>query len=712
MSERIFALDIGTRSVVGLIIENNGSKFEVIDYYVHEHEERSMLDGQIHDIVSVANVIIKVKKALEEKHQISLTKVCVAAAGRALKTKRTTITKEIEQHPLIEKEDILFLELSAVQKAQFDLAKEELQASSTHYYCVGYSVLQYELDGQVIGSLIDQQGQKAKVEIIATFLPKVVVESLISALQRADLEMEALTLEPIAAINVLIPQSMRRLNVALVDIGAGTSDIALTESGTITAYGMVPMAGDEITEAISDHFLLDFAEAEKVKKEITTKKTSTITDILGFEQTVEYEEVVEGISSSIDSLVEAIANEIMELNNKSPKAVMLVGGGSQTPELTSRLAAKLNLPANRVAVRGVDAIPTLDKKETLPVGPEFITPIGIAIAAKQNPVQYISVTVNDRAIRLFDVKQLTVGDCLLAAGINIEKQYGRPGMAYMIKWNGRDITLPGTYGQPPKVWLNDEPITVDEHIKHGDILSVEKGKDGSEPSITIEELVGDMPSYTIFYNDTPYKLTADLFVNDNKTEKDYVVQDNDSIKVASNKTVKEFFTFIQKQDLLSKAGQYSITINGENKSISKYSSTLLLNGKDANLDGVLKEGDRITFKSGDVPTVKSILDDMEINTNYSLTIIYNHKPLRLEKQMVEVYREGNLLDLSDSVVSGNSIQLKKKEQSPFIFQDIFRYIDLDLSQIKGKIEILKNEQPATFFEELNRNDSISIQWEA
>src|SRR5690625_5489769 len=72
-------------------------------------------------------------------------------------------------------------------------------------------------------------GDKATVEVIATFLPQVVVESLLASLERADLTMEALTLEPIAAIHVLIPDSMRRLNIALVDIGAGTSDVAITK---------------------------------------------------------------------------------------------------------------------------------------------------------------------------------------------------------------------------------------------------------------------------------------------------------------------------------------------------------------------------------------------------------------------------------------------------------------------------------------------------
>lgn len=97
------------------------------------------------------------------------------------------------------------LELSAVQHAQNSLVHPDIDKQSSHYYCVGYSVLYYRLDGDEIGSLVDQQGDEASVEVIATFLPRVVVESLISALKRANLEMEALTLEPIAAINVLIP---------------------------------------------------------------------------------------------------------------------------------------------------------------------------------------------------------------------------------------------------------------------------------------------------------------------------------------------------------------------------------------------------------------------------------------------------------------------------------------------------------------------------
>ncbi len=325
----------------------------------------------------------------------------------------------------------------------------------------------YEIDGEEIGSLIDQQGEEASVEVIATFLPKLVVESLLAALQRAHLEMEALTLEPIAALNVLIPPTMRRLNVALVDIGAGTSDIAITDGGTVIAYGMVPMAGDEITEAISDAYLLDFPLAEQAKRDLHTKETITITDILGFETEVPREQMIATISEAIDRLADAISKEILRLNNhQSPKAVMLVGGGSLTPELPKRLAQKLHLPENRVAIRGIDAIQKLHiDREEMKHRPELVTPIGIAIAAKQTPIQYVTVEVNGQSIRLFDMKQLTIGDALLAAGIQLHKLYGKPGLACVVTLNGNTITIPGTHGEPPIIMKNGETATFDTPIK-------------------------------------------------------------------------------------------------------------------------------------------------------------------------------------------------------------------------------------------------------
>ncbi|WP_314733357.1 cell division FtsA domain-containing protein [Anaerobacillus sp. CMMVII] len=401
-------------------------------------------------------------------------------------------------------------------KAQYEIALEYEGHDSINYFCVGYSVLSYQLDGEEIGSLVDQSGYVAAVEVIATFLPKVVVDSLLAALNRAGLELEALTLEPIAAINVLIPPTMRRLNVALVDIGAGTSDIAITDSGTITAYGMVPVAGDEITEAISDHFLLDFPEAEIVKRQLYTNDEVVIKDILGFETVYKSQEVIELILPAIENLAKSITTEILNLNKKPPKAVMLVGGGSMTPNLAKVLAKCLQLPENRVAIRGIDAIKSLKLTENVKAGPELVTPIGIAIAAKESPVEYLSVKVNDQTIRLFDIKQLTVGDGLLAAGIEISKLYGKPGLAIMVKVNNRLITIPGEHGKAPRLEKNGQSCSLDMPVRNGDTIFVQIGADGKNAEAIVGDVFDSLPSKTIIINGRNYSLPASVIKNGKK----------------------------------------------------------------------------------------------------------------------------------------------------------------------------------------------------
>ncbi|SHN04725.1 pilus assembly protein PilM [Gracilibacillus kekensis] len=706
MTEHMFALDIGTRSVVGLLMEKRNDLYHLIDYYMIEHNERSMVDGQIHDIVSVAQVIQKVKLHLEQKHDIILEKVCVAAAGRALKTNRVHTTKEIAKQPLMNEEDILFLELEAVQKAQYQLATSEEEDPSHNYYCVGYSVIKYLLDGEEIGSLIDQQGDEAEIEIIATFLPKVVVESLLSALNRADLQLEALTLEPIAAIHVLIPPSMRRLNVALVDIGAGTSDIALTSEGTVTAYGMVPKAGDEITEAISDHYLLDFNQAEDFKKEITVHKKAAVEDILGFEQEVAYEELVDNVLPAVESLASSIAEEIIVLNGSAPKAVMLVGGGSQTPELAKRLAIKLKLPTNRVAIRGVDAIQLLSKDENLPIGPEFITPIGIAIAAKQNPVHYISVKVNDRVVRLFEMKELTIADCLLAAGINIKKLYGKPGMAAIVTYNGKQVTLPGSFGSAPKIILNDEEKSIDDTVENGDTLTIEKGIDGEPAKLTLAEFIGETSSITIYYNEEAFTLKPNIQVNNQKVSSTYLLEDDDRIVYNQKITLQQFLKDHDMENQIN--APFTIWIDDQIKEFTEYSSTLLHNGVPAILDTPLKNGDKLESYTGNQPTLVELLNKMEMNYQKTLKIVYNNKPIKLTKELIKVYRRGEVVSLEDEIEDQDKLQFIEQKSEPFIFQDIFRFISIDLSQVKGKVELKRNGQPVTFFEQLNPNDQIEI----
>ncbi|WP_435621939.1 pilus assembly protein PilM [Anoxybacillus eryuanensis] len=712
MGSLIFALDIGTRSVVGIILKETDGQYQVEDIVIKEHEERAMLDGQIHDVLAVSNVILDIKKTLEERHG-PLTRVCVAAAGRSLKTEKGRANISIKGKPLLTHEDVTYLELAAVQQAQMTLAEQSSNEKSHHYYCVGYSVTRYEIDGEEIGNLIDQQGDDASVEVIATFLPRLVVESLLAALQRAHLEMEALTLEPIAALHVLIPPTMRRLNVALVDIGAGTSDIAITNLGTVIAYGMVPIAGDEITEAISDAYLLDFPLAEQAKRDLHSKETVTITDILGFETEVPREQMIATISDAIDRLADAISKEILRLNNhQSPKAVMLVGGGSLTPELPKRLAQKLHLPENRVAIRGIDAIQKLHiDQEEMKHRPELVTPIGIAIAAKQTPIQYVTVHVNGQTIRLFDMKQLTIGDALLAAGIQLHKLYGKPGLACVVTLNGQTITIPGTHGEPPTILKNGELSTFDTPIKNNDEIVVQKGKDGKQATIQLRDLLESLPIKRVTINEQPYTIEPIVLRNGEHVSLDTVLCDRDDIVVRMPETIEQLLHATKNDDLLKQLEPFTITLNGKTVTFPEWCGTMYRNGIECQRYTTFEDGDHIIVHKKKQRTIAQIAEAKQIKLYYSIPIIFNGETFTLTKSIGTFYRNGEQLEEDDLVHHEDELEFNEQKMEPFIFQDIFQYVQVDIPHgASTTFTLLKNGEPTTFYEPLAPGDRLEIIW--
>lgn len=95
----VFGLDIGTRNVVGTVGYREGKDFYVAAQYMKEHETRAMLDGQIHDIGRVGRTIAEVKAELEGQLEAKLTDVCIAAAGRVLKTVTTSVEYESQKRP-------------------------------------------------------------------------------------------------------------------------------------------------------------------------------------------------------------------------------------------------------------------------------------------------------------------------------------------------------------------------------------------------------------------------------------------------------------------------------------------------------------------------------------------------------------------------------------------------------------------------------------
>ena len=115
-NDLIYALDIGTRSVIGMVGQTDGDRFKVLDVEAAEHKKRAMIDGQIDNIRQVAEVVRQVTQRLEERLNVSLERVCVAAAGRALQTKAGTFSLSLPENNVITVEQVSQLVAAHTQK--------------------------------------------------------------------------------------------------------------------------------------------------------------------------------------------------------------------------------------------------------------------------------------------------------------------------------------------------------------------------------------------------------------------------------------------------------------------------------------------------------------------------------------------------------------------------------------------------------------------
>lgn len=491
-NDLIYALDIGTRSVIGMVGQTDGDRFKVLDVEVAEHKKRAMIDGQIDNIRQVAGLVRQVTQRLEERLNVSLERVCVAAAGRALQTKAGTFSLSLPENNVITVEQVSQLETGAVSAAEEALQTEGDERR--RLFLVGYTVTQYRLDHYPMVTLLDHSGVEVEADVVATFLPGEVVESLYTVMRTAGLQVSSMTLEPIAAMNAAIPAELRLLNLALVDIGAGTTDIAVCRDGSITGYTMATIAGDEITEALMRAFLIDFQTAEEVKRALREGESVRYTDIMGLENEVSYESVMAAIDEPMDKLATAIAEQVLETNGAAPSALFLAGGGSKLSGLKEKVSEKLNMDEKRVAIAGNNFAKSVYADSIKLDDPEYATPLGIAVSAGLGLLNdsYV-VLLNGKPAKLFRSGVLTLRDILLMNGYTYSDILGRNGKSLAVTLNGQRIILRGEPSVPAALTVNEREATLSAVVHAGDSVSFVPARGGADAQRTLGEL---LPEFT------------------------------------------------------------------------------------------------------------------------------------------------------------------------------------------------------------------------
>lgn len=710
----VFGLDIGTRSIVGSVGYKEGDTFIVVAQEVREHKTRAMLDGQIHDIGQVGATINEVKNALEATLNIKLSDVCIAAAGRVLRTVETSATIEYEEDTVITSEHIAGLTSYAIEKAYEQF--QETNDTDIKFYCVGNSVIRYYMNGYQIGNLESHKAKSIGEDIIATFLPDDVVDGLYKAVEIAGLNVVNMTLEPIAAIEVAIPENYRMLNIALVDVGAGTSDISITRDGCIIAYGMIPIAGDSLTEIIARNCLVDFATAEKIKRGIAEADTVEYSDIMLLPQTIDKTSVLAMLDGAITDMAQQVSDKIMELNGGKPvSAVFVVGGGGKIQGYTEKVAENLGIMTQRVALRGEEVMQSIVFQDGTKKDSMLVTPIGICLNYYNQSNNFIYVTFNEERIKLYNNNALAVVDAAMHAGFPNDHLFPRRGKAINYTINGVKKIVRGELGEPAVMTLNGEIVNLYQEIKANDVITVTPSTAGADAVLPINKIPEIKGNITVNVNGSKVLLPKMPLINGEVKSLYYDVQDEDKIVMLDYYTVKQIKEFM---DVVLEPGT-SLFVNNEKASDNtlvyenfsvKWTTdpgSLQVNESsdyESDMDGAddyyddEDDADTETYvpiKRKDEDIIKSI-DGMSESKEQA----------NEDKEPVEELKVHSIT----VVINGDTIVMQGKKE--YIFVDIFDYIDFDRSKVGGDMLVTNvNGNRADFLSKLSEGDVVDIYWE-
>lgn len=727
----VFGLDIGTRNVVGTVgYQTDDKEFVVTAQYVREHETRAMLDGQIHDIGRVAKTIKEVKDELEKQTGQPLEEVCIAAAGRVLKTVTTHVEYEYAQESVVTGEDVHTLNLLGIEKAQEAL--KEVNDTSYKFYCVGYSTVKFFLNDDVFISLEGHKANKIGEDIIVTFLPEDVVDGLYAAVGQAGLSVANMTLEPIAAINVAIPENYRMLNIALVDVGAGTSDISITRDGSIIAYGMIPHAGDEMTEVIVQHFLVDFNMAESIKLQSTTSDTVTYKDIMSIEHTIPAKDVWDVAAPVVDNIAQEVSTKIRELNgDKTVSACFVVGGGGKIHGFTEKLAEDLDLPEERVALRGEEVLGDVTfEQEDIKKDPLLVTPIGICLNYYEQRNNFIMVRFNGERIKLYDNNRLTIVDAALQAGFPNDELFPKRGTPINFTVNGVARLVRGEAGEGAVVTMNGKPASINTPLEPNSEIIIEPSTAGEAAEYKISQLDEYNHSViTFIINGRKVSCPRFVQVNGRLEPEDYSIMENDVIETRNYYTVRQIAQFM---DLVIDTDQM-----------------IFVNNEEADLDTLVYENFSVEWKTDEYGVARidnnnyngtqesdsddaSVLAEQDANSTESDNTVTRTSEQMMNQVLDELHDEfakeaeasavpenelpKNDIQEEDSsentvtvIVNGEPVELSGKDT--YIFVDIFTHISFDLQAGKGRaIATVINGRDAQFSEELHEGDKIELYW--
>jgi cell division protein FtsA len=328
------ALDIGTAYAKAIIIEVQDDVGVVLGAGRHQQSYSHMSDGIVTDIPGViANCNEALTRAEQSASGIIAPQTVIGIAGELVKGSSITISKQRQQasKPITPEE--LESVISSAQQKLLKIAKERIAAETGYpnieVRLTNAAVISVRIDGQAVSNPIGFRGRHFTLTLFSAFAPLMQLGALETVAQGLDLTLVTIVAEPYALARCLSANASSDSGAIFIDIGGGTTDIALVRQGGIEETRMFALGGRTFTRRLAASKGISLKEAEKLKLSYSTGgiKGSEREEIQNI-----YASEAQIWMDSVELLVEELAkNELL------PPAIYLVGGGSGLPDLRQRL---------------------------------------------------------------------------------------------------------------------------------------------------------------------------------------------------------------------------------------------------------------------------------------------------------------------------------------------------------------------------------------
>src|SRR3989338_1215186 len=330
----LVALDIGTEFVKALVGRVVGNEVEIIGVGRSHQELADMQAGAIADIAAVVANCDQALAAAEAQAGISARTVVIGIAGELVKGTTSTVrfsrnnpNKELD---IDEMERIIELvQERAETKARQQLAWE-LGGKDVQVRLVNSALVRIDIDGYKVTNPVGFQGKDILVEMYTAFAPMIHIGALERTATELDLELLAVAAEPFAvARSVVGDDPNASISAVLMDVGGGTTDIAVVNEGGVEGTKMFGIGGRAFTHAIERELYIDFTKAEALKVGLGS-------DLVAAKQRPEVEKAIDKTLKVWLSGVELALAEFNKLDHL-PHRLLLCGGGSSLEMLMKHL---------------------------------------------------------------------------------------------------------------------------------------------------------------------------------------------------------------------------------------------------------------------------------------------------------------------------------------------------------------------------------------